>query len=238
MTRRAPDSAEQAAWLETRATFAELEDNVRRTGLKMLNNDIAAEFCKEWFFPCPYEFGNTKLRQAMTSKYLKIVNTVHTLRAALDAAEDGELGIELTPDGDINLVTDDIAHPEAYDQYRLNMAALDPTLSGFPIVIALVVIIIIGAVITTIAAIEAVNNALDVQLEKQKAEADNVFCQDPTSDVCQAWLKKRETSGYNENESFLDKLFGKGAGKAVLGGAGIAIAIALGIWAFSQRKSA
>ena len=155
------------------------------------------------------------------------------LKKLIAFADNREIGVEFTAGGkEINFV----APPGTTDEQMLKYTSLDG-----PLVI--IGIIVVVAVIGYIIYLRELNSGREKMLKRLVMHNNDRFCKDKDTPECQAWLKERDSEGYNKNDKEILGLTStiKKIGKSLLGGAkwGIALAIplVLGYFYFTKTKT-
>lgn len=127
--------------------------------------------------------------QKSIDELTEVRKKIDHLARLIGFAESGEIGVSFSK-GDMNFVA-----PKGTTTEQM---AIYTSLGGGPAII--VGIIIIVAVVAYIYYLRKLNAEREKMLKKMVKHNNDRFCKNKNTSECQAWLKERETEGYNRND--------------------------------------
>jgi hypothetical protein len=154
----------------------------------------------------------------LEQRYLAIRSKFDRLRRAIRGVENHTLGVQFR-DGDIDIVAESAESAE------------NQGFSGLPLIILGVVVVAAAAAV----AIWATRNAIEVihQARALVQRADDRFCADPQSAICEEWKAEKEVTGFNKRDTIADTIKSVGqAGKSIA----IGVLLLLGAGLLLRRK--
>jgi hypothetical protein len=235
MTLKVASSREIARWNEAARKFEELAATVARIRQRLNYSQIIADFAASQGItvrqsdPAWWDRATSQLEQIDRVRY--------NVGLCMDSAESGELAIQSTPEGDLNIVAPE-SLASKWAPYKVASSTLPEyqTLGVAPlIVLGVVVVAIIAGVVTVNTLGAAYANKIDKDLAIANRQAEIHFCTDPNSATCLAWQAREKKTDVKETKSAIDWLLGKGAGKSIGAGIGVAIGVGLLLWAFRAK---
>ena len=209
---RKTTAKERRKWLDFKDKVKALSLEVSANRLTLANLHTVERFAEE------HKIDILTVSDA-DKKLDMIIKAAKRLEKWIRLVDDGILGIRFK-DGDFDIMAPQGTTDDQLVEYQ--------SFSGWPFVIAIGVIVFVSAVFYTMM-IRDENDKLRKDFNRVIYDAESRFCAVPGSPACEAWLQKREDSGYNENLSLMDeiklqlKTIGKGAAK----GAGILLLVGI-----------
>lgn len=219
---RAPTNAEITKWSAFVKRVDKLQLSAVANVLRSKNLDILTEFCLTWGIAAP------KISNSWKSELASTMNDIGRLKRAIYLVEQMELGVRFEPDGEITIMAPPDYTKEQIESYGLGMWFV-------PIALG---IIALGGVIARLIYLEGKEKELS-SCQQVLDETEKDICADPNSEACQAWNERKDRSGYGQNETVIESIgkslkeFGKIAAKGA--GIGIAIALGLAVWKFMRK---
>lgn len=218
---RPPTSNEIRTWERLKQSVEIYNNRVIATRLRFENIGIVYRFGFPRGFALPLIADEDKARlEALETNADKLIRIAR-------AVDDKILGIQLRPDGDIDILAPPDVPRESLQQYQL--VSVDDSL-GWIIPIAIGMLALAG-VFAIVAHLSQENDKLTSQFNRVLESSNQIICADPNSKNCIDWKQTRQNEGYDRRETVAESL-GK-AIKVVGKGAGIGLAVAIGIAAIS-----
>lgn len=222
---RKASGQERTKWRELKFEFKKLVMEYDICRGYVSNFEICFDFGKAHGFKMP-------IPVTLMQQLFEIDRSMKRLDQWIKWGEDGTLGIRLVDD-DIDLMASPDTTNEMVVEYQ------DPTFSGWPLIITIGVVVV-TAVVAYVALIKDELREVTREYNELVGAAQSRFCANPDSTTCRAWLKTKESSGFNRNEGTIAGIkrtlsgmvmeIGKGAG------AGLLIAIPLLMVYFLTKK--
>lgn len=153
---------------------------------------------------------------------------LQTIQKAIQAVERLELGIQFK-NGDIDIVA-----PTWYTKEQTQ----DYTLGLWPLILAGLAIVLIVGLSARLITIEDDFYQTSKKLKTQTKKIDDELCKNPNDPLCQKWSAIKKETEYVKTEGTIDQIT-RGLsefGKTVKKGAGIGLAIAIPLLAWSWFK--
>ena len=224
-----PTRAQEEKWtsFKKRASrlFLSVKANEHRANALNIALDFAAERKLEppiWQMPGPFD------------RLITLQKKVAVFRRLIQGVEDEKIGLQFT-NGDIDIVG---APSMTNDELQYWKGFSGPADMGWLLIAA--GIVIVSTVIALVDAVLEENKNLHLQNNALLDDLNSRYCQVPGSELCSAWLQRKEEKGYKKELSWAEE-FQKAAAKVgstltTGAGWGIALAIPLLAWILIGKR--
>jgi len=238
MTLQVPNARERELWRRALRNYERLSRNVALCRMRLEYALIArAHASKHGVAVAVRSHG---WYEQMISRLDYVEQLANKLAFVIAAAEQGELAARPTVGGDdLDIITPAPMHSK-WKPFVLNAGDLPPEeeLGIAPLILlGIIIAVVVGGIVTVTALSNNVAAKLEADIQEATLEAEEKFCEDPSSAICTAWLARKKQSDAKESRSAIDYLFGKGSGKKVAGGLGLALGVAGAFWLISKGLS-